>query len=381
MRRLSLGMQVFISILLVALGAVLAVGLIARNALSAAFDAYLASLPTPQAGMGGRQMGRVMLGAAEQTFVASVDRSVYLGAAVAVVVAAVVAFALARYLSRPIRRLEAGAENLAEGDLAHRVDVAGPVEVAALGDAFNRMADSLEEAEDLRRRLVADVAHELRNPIAAARAQAEGMSEGVLPVDPRGLESLVEDLQHLSALVADLQVLSVAEAGRLAYDMRLLDLDELVERETRRAAATAPSVVIVSHIAAPTPLTVRGDDVRLAELLRNLLGNALRHTASGSVKVIVAARSDGRAEVRVADTGEGIPEKDLPYVFERFYRADGSRAADTGGAGLGLAIARRIVEDHGGNIFVESARGQGTTVGFRLPLEHVNADVDVMSTE
>ncbi len=197
MRRLSLVFQMFISILLVALAAVLAVGLIARDALARAFDTYLATLPTPAGGMHmGR--GRAMLGAAEQTFVATVDRSVYLGAFVAILIASVAALLLARYLSRPMRELETAAENLAAGDLAHRVEIVGPAEVAALGDAFNSMADSLEQAEILRRRLVADVAHELRNPIAAARAQAEGMAEGVLVADSARLDSLVDDLQHLS---------------------------------------------------------------------------------------------------------------------------------------------------------------------------------------
>lgn len=365
MKRVSLALQVFASILVVALGVVLAVGLIARTALARAFDAYLASLPTPR-GMG---MGRHMiLGAAEQTFIASVDRSVYVGAIVAVVIAAVAALLLAAYLSRPLRRLETAAEGLAEGDLTHRVDLAGPAEVAALGDAFNRMADSLEDAESLRRRLVADVSHELRNPIAAARAQAEGMAEGVIPAEPERLASLVEDMQHLSALVDDLQVLAVAEAGRLAYTMEPLDLGELVERETKRSAPLASQGVEVALRGTNAPVVVAGDERRLSEVMRNLLSNAVRHTREGSVTVSVEQVGDV-AEVRVSDTGEGIPSADLPYVFERFYRADSARAADTGGAGLGLAISRRIVEDHGGGMFAESVVGQGTTIGFRLPAQ------------
>ena len=183
MKRVGLSGQIFVSFLLVALCAVVAVGLIARNALSRAFDDYLAGLPA-QGGMGGRGMGRIMLGAAEQTFLDSVNHSVYLAAAIAVVIAGVVAVLLAGYLTRPISRLEHAAEELAGGDLSHRVDMAGPAEVAALGRAFNNMADSLSQAEELRRRLVSDVSHELRNPIAAARAQAEGMADGVLAREP-----------------------------------------------------------------------------------------------------------------------------------------------------------------------------------------------------
>ena len=366
MRRLSLAFQMFISILLVALAAVLAVGLIARDALARAFDTYLATLPTPAGGMHmGR--GRAMLGAAEQTFVATVDRSVYLGAFVAIAIAAVAALLLARYLSRPMQELETAAENLAAGDLTHRVDIAGPAEVAALGDAFNSMADSLEKAETLRRRLVADVAHELRNPIAAARAQAEGMAEGVLVADTARLDSLVEDLQHLSVLVDDLQELAVAEAGRMHYEFAPVDLAELVRREGERARTVAGDTVSIVIDATDSGLLVRADERRLSQVLRNLLTNALRHTPSGSITLSVS-RNGGSAEVRVVDTGEGIPEADLAHIFERFYRADSARAANTGGAGLGLAISASIVEDHAGTMFARSTRGVGTTVGFSLPL-------------
>ncbi len=373
MRRVGLRLQVFLAIALVSLGAVLTVGLVARNALATAFDNYLSTLPTPGGGAGRMHMGRLMLGAAEQTFIASVDRSVYVGAVAAIVVTAIVALVLARYLAEPITRLEAAAEELAGGDLTHRVEPAGPTEVAALGDAFNRMADSLEEAESLRRRLVADVAHELRNPIAAARVQAEGMAEGVLPASQTRLDALVADLAHLSVLVNDLQELAVAEAGHLRYEMVSLDLAELVERETARVAESAPPAIEIRTLAAEGPYTVLGDEVRLSEVLRNLLSNAVRHTAQGSVTTSVNVRDDGLLEVRVADTGEGIPEEDLPYVFERFYRADSARTSDTGGAGLGLAITRHIVEDHGGSVFAENAPDGGAVVGFAIPRHSVDA--------
>jgi signal transduction histidine kinase len=366
MKHVGLGVQVFMSFVLVVLCAVVAVGLIARDALARAFDAYLAGLPDQGGVARGRGMGRMMLGAAEQTFLATVNNSVYLAAGIAVLVAAIVALLLTRYLTRPIRRLEHAAEELAGGDLTHRVDVAGPAEVAALGRAFNRMADSLSRAEELRRRLVADVSHELRNPIAAARAQAEGMVDGVIPADPARLGSLVDDLEHLSALVDDLHVLTLAESGRLPYDMRPLDLGELVGRECERAGSTAPRDIAVVCDLPPQPVEVVGDATRLSEVLRNLLSNAIRHTPHGSVTVAVRA-SGGQVEVQVVDTGEGIAEGDLVYVFERFYRADAARAADTGGAGLGLAISRRIVEDHGGTVFATHNPGGGAIVGFRLP--------------
>ncbi len=365
MKRLGLGFEIFLAVVAVALGAVLTVGLITRRVIDTQIGDYLARMPgTAQRP---RMMGRAILGAAEQGLVAGVNRGVLIGALIAAVVAGVAAYLIARYLTRPLRQLEDAAEGLAAGDLAHRVDAVGPAEVAALGEAFNRMADSLEEAEELRKRLVADVAHELRNPIAAIRAQVEGMAEGILPVDNPRLESLKDDVSHLSALVDDLQDLAVADAGRLMYAMSPVALAELAAKDTARAAASAPPAVRVSIGALDADVVVLADEIRLSEVLRNLLANALKHTAEGRITVDVR-RVGGQVEVRVTDTGEGIPEADLPYVFERFYRADRARAAHTGGAGLGLAISRRIVEDHGGAVFAENTPGGGASVGFTLPL-------------
>lgn len=361
-----LAFQAFAAIVIVAIGASLAVGLFTSYAFTSAFTAYRAALPERAPGMGmGRQM---ILSAADQTFQASVSRGVLLGVAVAVVVAAISAIVLTRLLIRPLRRLEEGARQLGAGELGHRVPVEGPAEIASLGEEFNRMAETLEEQEQLRQRLVADVAHELRNPIAAARAQAEGMAEGVLETTPERVASLVEDLTHLGRLVADLQELSSADAGRLSYELGPLDAAALTAREAERAAAGAPArVAVTADVSAAAGAVVLGDEQRLSQVLRNLLGNALRHTAQGSVTAVVT-RAGQWVEFRVDDTGEGIPEPDLPNVFERFYRADAARAADTGGAGLGLAIARRIVEDHGGTVFAANREGGGASVGFRLPL-------------
>lgn len=366
MRRSSLGAQVFLSILGVSLGTALMVAVFARWALSAAFDNYLASLPGGTTATGRPRMGRMMLGAAEQTFIASMDRSAMSAAVVAILFAIVVALLLAAYLARPLRRLEGAAQRLAAGDLSHRVAVDGPLEVAALGDAFNEMADSLEKAEDLRRRLVADVAHELRNPLAAARGQAEGMADGVLPVDDARLASLVEDIEHLSALVDDLQELAVAEAGRLRYEMKPVDLGILAYGEVERARGLVASGVELSIHGASVPALVVGDERRLLQVVRNLLSNAARHTSEGSIEISVARVGD-RIRFTITDTGEGITPADLPYVFERFYRADEARAAYSGGAGLGLAISRTIVRDHGGDVFAESTPGKGTSIGFELP--------------
>lgn len=367
MKRSSLIVQVFLAILAVSLAAVLASGLVTRATLSGAFERYLSGGMGPMMGPG-RGMGHGMfLGTAEQAFLAGVDRGIIISALVAVALAALGAWLLARYLVQPLRDLTAAARALAEGRLEHRVEEAGPEEAAVLAAAFNEMADSLSESEALRRRMVSDVAHELRNPIAALRAQIEGIADGVLAADDRQVASLVEDVGTLSRLVDDLQELSVAEAGRLRYDRTVVDIRDVVRAEVERARVIAPAGVSVTTRLPDQPVNVYADEFRIGQVVRNLLSNALRHTSQGSVTVIVESPDEGHARVSVSDTGEGIPADDLAHIWERFYRADAARAKDTGGTGLGLAISRRIIEDHSGSVFASSAEGQGSTIGFDIP--------------
>lgn len=370
MRR-SLLLHAFVAIVAVALASVGLSGIITRTEALGAFDDYLRGLPGQmgQAAGQGRMMGpgrQMVMGGAERTFLESVDKGIVVGSLTAVALAALVALAIAYYLTRPLKQLTAAARTIADGDLSQRVDAGGPLEVQRLGEAFNEMASSLAESEGLRRRLVADVAHELRNPVASLRAQAEGMAEGVLVADPTRLASLAEDTLHLSRLVDDLQELTAADAGQLSYRWERADLAQVARSEASRTATRAGNrVQVVCECAGE--LMVTGDDGRLAQVLRNLLDNALRHTDEGSI-VIACRREEGMAVIEVRDTGDGIPEADLPYIFERFYRADAARARDTGGSGIGLAISRRIVADHSGVVFAHNDHGGGAVVGFRIPL-------------
>lgn len=369
MKRFSLITQVFLSIVVVSLAAVLATGLIARGTLEGAFSNYLTGGGT--GGMGpGSGMGRQMLlGHAERTFLAAVDSGIAGSALVAVALAALGAWLLARYLVRPLRNLTAASRALAGGDLTHRVDEEGPAEVAGLASAFNEMAVSLAESEGLRQRMVSDVAHELRNPIAALRAQIEGIADGILPADEGRVSSLVEDVGMLSRLVDDLQELSVAEAGRLRYEHTAFDLVALVSAEAARVRPMAgPGVEVTTDIDAG-PIPVVADEFRIAQVVRNLLSNAVRHTEAGTVTARVVTVDGSRVRVTIHDTGVGIAEDDLPRIWERFYRVDTARANETGGTGLGLAISRRIITDHGGSVFARSAPGQGSEIGFELPLD------------
>ena len=360
----SLFVEVLLAIAAVALVSVGLAGLLTRYELDNAFAAYLATLPQPGGGMG---MGRHMaLGGAEQTFLATLDRGILVGSLISFALAVVAALVFAYYLTRPIDRLTTASKALADGDLEHRVDVGGPVEVRRLGESFNAMADSLEQGERLRRRMVADVAHELRNPIAALQGQLEGVADGVLVADPARLESLNMDVRYLARLVGDLQDLSAADAGKLSYDMTSLDLATLACAQVERARERADRPLVDIQCDVAGACAVDGDEQRLTQVIRNLIDNALRHTERGSV-VIAVRPEDDRVSLEVIDTGEGIPVADLPFVFERFYRADGVRSRDTGGSGIGLSIAKRIVEDHGGSVFAENGTEDGAVVGFSLP--------------
>lgn len=274
---------------------------------------------------------------------------------------------LSRRVLRPIASLTAAAGQLGRGDLTSRVAVAGSDEVAQLGRSFNRMADSLQRGEERQRRLVADVAHELRTPLANLRGYLEALKDGVIEPDAELFASLHEEAVLQQRIVNDLQDLALAEAGTLAYHRGIIDLAEVLE--TTRAAhhAVAESAGVQLAVATPGPAQVYADPDRLRQVLGNLVTNALRATSAGGSVTLTSAVDSTAVVVRVADTGTGIAPASLPYVFDRFWRADSARGRRTGGSGLGLSIARQIVTDHGGTITVASQLGVGTTFTITLP--------------
>lgn len=274
---------------------------------------------------------------------------------------------LSRRVVRPIGILTAASQRLGQGDLAGRVPVSGNDELAQLARSFNRMADSLQRGEERQRRLVADVAHELRTPLANLRGYLEALKDGVITADPDLFNSLHDEAVLQQRIVDDLQDLALAEAGTLAYHKVPVDLAELVEtcRLAHLAVAEAAGVSLVVDAAGPVP--VHADPDRMRQVLGNLITNALRATAAGGTVAVRAGSNGAQAGIEVADTGTGIEASSLPYVFDRFWRADSARGRRTGGSGLGLAIVRQIVADHGGTISVRSQVGVGTAFTIILP--------------
>ncbi|MFE7580915.1 sensor histidine kinase [Streptomyces gardneri] len=294
----------------------------------------------------------------------------------AVVAAGVAAAALAcalllsRAVLRPVRALTAASQGLGEGDLGRRVPASGRDEIGELGRSFNRMADSLQDSEERQRRLVGDIAHELRTPLANLRGYLEALQDGVLEADAELLDSLHEEVLLQQRIVDDLQDLALAEAGALTYHRRTLDARELVEacRTAHSARAAAAGVALDVVGAGPGTVRLHGDPDRLRQALGNLVGNAVRHTAPvGGVVRLELTEEDGFVRIAVRDTGGGIPAADLPYLFDRFWRADAARGRTTGGSGLGLSIARQIVADHDGVVEVTSEVGVGSVFTVVLP--------------
>jgi len=243
--------------------------------------------------------------------------------------------------------------------------------VANVARVFNEMAGSLQKAEEVRRNLIADVAHELRTPLSVIQGNLAAQLDGLIPLDLAETARLHDEARLLSRLVDDLRELAQAEAGQLHLDLNPIDLGSIIESTAAAFQAMAGDQEMILTIDVPIDLPpVKADAERIVQVLRILLSNALRHAsrAVGGTTTIAAAIASDWAEVSVRDTGDGIAPADLPYVFDRFWRGDKSRARTTGGAGLGLAIAKQLIEAQGGSIGVESQLGQGSRFWFRLPI-------------
>lgn len=300
---------------------------------------------------------------------ASINRSLLLGGSLAIGIALLLTFVLSRRMTSPIGVLAKAARRLGYGDLSQRVRLQGESELTALAQSFNSMASDLEYAEQLRRNMVADVAHELRTPLSNIQGYLEAIGDGVVEPDAAAIRSLNEETSLLSRLVNELQELSLAEAGELKLVYQAENIADLVKQAVppwqRQMAAKEISL---SLDLSDNPPLVNIDWQRVNEVLHNLLENAVAHTPRGGSITVTVSQKGKWVEVSVSDTGEGIPADDLSHIFERFYRVDKSRARATGGSGLGLTITKRLVESHGGTITVQSTLGEGSRFSFTLPV-------------
>ncbi|GLO68428.1 sensor histidine kinase [Oceanobacillus kimchii] len=306
----------------------------------------------------------------EQQFVQSVNATILFGFLVAVLLSLVIGLFLSKKISKPLTQLVSGIERVSKGKTNFRLSIDSKDEFSQLGDSFNKMTETLERTEHIRQSLVADVAHELRTPLTIIQAKLESIQAGALEATEEVILHVSDEVYRLSRLVNDLQQLSLAESKTLPLHKERTEINGFVEAILSQFQWLADEKDIRLQFSKnPTDIYIEIDRDRMTQVVVNLLGNALRYTRDSGT-VIVDVKVEGKSVVlHFKDTGPGIDEQKLPFIFERFYRLDESRKRDEGGAGLGLSIAKGFVEVHGGTINVTSIKGEGTRFEVSLPIQ------------
>lgn len=334
----------------------------------------------------GQEVGMVVLGGPltedrpnsfltqfERQFLGRVYVSVIFGSIFACLVAIGTGTFITRSVTRPVSELTHAARRLTSGEQPKPIKPPAETELAELAHSFNTMASELARQEDLRRQLIADIAHELRTPLSVLRLQVESLEDGVEQPTPDKLGMLSHEVTLLSRLVDDLRLLSLADAGQLSFDIEQLNPRTVLERAAATITSRAQQQQITVHVNVPTTLpTVRADPQRLAQVFGNLLENALRHTPQGG-HIMLGAKQDQKHHLHqitfeITNTGTGIAPEELAHIFDRFYRADRARSRETGGSGLGLAIVQHLVEAQGGSVSATSEYGKSATFQVNLPI-------------
>ena len=385
--RQRLGAKLFISYLLVILVGIVALLVSTEFSVPAAFDHHMSAMAEMMrsAGMMNGEMMDTGMDLEADLFTSfrnAVNEAITRAAIVVVIAAVAVSWFVTWQVVTPIREMMNATRHIAAGHYDERVSIPRNPheadELAQLAISFNRMAEQLDQTEAMRRQLIGDVSHELRTPLTTIRGSMEGLIDGVLPPTPETFQEILRETGRLERLVADLQELSRVEAGAYTLELALLDLPPLVESIARRLRPQFDEKGVTLTLEIPRGLPpVRADADRISQVLINLIGNALQYTPSGGRVTVRCALENKRPRgaerqirVTVKDTGIGIPPEHLANLFTRFYRVDKSRSRAGGGSGIGLTIARHLVEAHGGEIWAESeGTGKGSTFSFTLPVD------------
>ena len=305
----------------------------------------------------------------EENYVQSIPGALIPAALIVGGIALLLSFGIVGQTIAPLRKLDSATRKVAQGNFEERVDIKGRDELGHLAQSFNNMAASLEKAEKSKRNLIADVYHELRTPISIVQSGLEGLIDGVIEPTSENLAALHNRTQLISRLVNDLQQLALADAGQLSIEKRECDLEELLKHIERVIGVELEERGIELNVQFDTDqLIVNADVQRIEQVILNLLSNAGRHTPeAGRIGIAIKEIERGELEISVCDSGPGIAPEDLNSIFDRFYRADKSRARTSGGAGLGLTIAKVLIEEHGGHIWAENRPEGGACFRFVLP--------------
>lgn len=374
--RRHLGWKIFFSYLVVIVVGVVVLATATEFVVPSAFDRHLAAMGSMMMGMMGTDMMGVDLNSdLFDNFRAAVTEALMVAAMVATLVAIAVSYFVSRQVVTPVREMMLVSQRIAEGQYAERVHIPRNIkpnemdELDQLGVSFNRMASTLEQVESMRRQLIGDVAHELRTPLTTIKGTMEGLIDGVLPSDEGAFQDVYREADRMERLVYDLQELSRVEAGAYELEFKFLGVSYLIDITVQRLSRQFEEKGVVLATRLPEDLPdVYVDENRINQVLLNLVGNALQYTPEGGRVEISASYSGGEVNIRIADTGIGIPQEHLEHIFTRFYRVEKSRSRAGGGSGIGLTISKHLVEAHGGRIWVERSGSQkGSVFTFTLP--------------
>jgi signal transduction histidine kinase len=302
-----------------------------------------------------------------EAFLSRLYQSLLIGSTVVLLIVFVVTIFLSRTILQPVEQLTQAALRMEKGDLTTRVNIHSTDEVGKLAQAFNGMAENLARMNQMRRNLVSDVSHELRTPLSNIRGYLEAARDGLLQPDSSLVENLYEETMLLNRLVDDLQDLTMAESGYLKLELQNLEFDPLVRTAVDLSQIQAQKHQVTFDVKIQPDLPkIFVDEQRIVQVLRNLFNNAIDYSPSGGTVKVIALAEDSGVHLSISDSGPGIEAGQLSMIFERFYRADPSRARSTGGAGLGLAIVKQLVELQGGKVWAESVPGQGAVFHLKL---------------
>ena len=305
----------------------------------------------------------------QANFVEEVNRTLLVAALFAIAAVVAIGIIQSQSILKPVQQLADAALKVAKGDYSQRVKVNRKDELGDMAEAFNSMAGDLAIQQELRRKSMADIAHELRTPLSIIQIDLESLEDGLMEFTPDNIRMIRNEAAHLNAMVEDLRLLSQADAGELRIEFAKVEIGSIIREIIERQWNLMREKQLTLDYQLPdNEVFVMGDTQRLSQILINLINNAAQHTAAGG-KIVISAEQNGNfVDICVQDNGEGIPADDLPFVFERLYRVEKSRSRDEGGTGLGLSIARSLVEAQGGTISVESIEGHGSTFKIQLPL-------------
>ena len=353
--------------------------ILVNNQMDNHFSQYLSNMShmmgNSQMGMGGMGgMHGTMHGPAESTYISAVHQSLLWVGLGMIGVSVVVSYFVVREIMRPLSTLTGAVQKVRTGSYGQTVSVERHDEVGVLTESFNEMSEELARNDKMRRQLFANIAHELRTPLAILQGNLEGMIDDIIPTDKKILLSMADETVRMGRLIQDLRVLSLAEINELTLHKEAADINVMLERAVSmlQPLCDEKDLTVQLNLSRDLPSLVIDID-RINQVIYNLLNNAIRYIERGCAITVstLPVRVDGKsyAQVQIADTGKGIAPKDLEHIFQYFYRSEQSRNRKSGGSGIGLALAQQFIRSHGGNIWADSTVGKGTTFTFILPLK------------